>query len=365
MIRIALIGFGKMGISHLAILGAHPDVTVAAVCDQNKHVLDLYKTYSSANIYTDHNEMLQKEQLDAVVIATPSRFHADIVRAALQHSVHVFCEKPFCLDPVEGAELTALAESKNLVNHVGYHYRQVGTFSHAKRLLDSGAIGRVHNIRAEAYGPVVLRPKGATWRSSKAEGGGCLYDYASHALDIMNFLVGSPTEVRGTALTKVFSRDVDDEVYSSLFYANGMVGQIAANWSDESQRKMSMKVNLYGEGGKIEADRQELKLFIRDEATAKAHGLNKGWNIKYTTDLTEPVSYYLRGEEYSAQIADFVDAVAGKTNKAISTFRTALETDILIGKLLEDAAGISAPVRQPVAAPAKKGLFGALIGAMR
>jgi predicted dehydrogenase len=59
-------------------------------------------------------------------------------------------------------------------------------------VLESGALGKLHHVRAEAYGPVVLRPKGATWRAAKSEGGGALYDYACHAIDLMNFLAGAP-----------------------------------------------------------------------------------------------------------------------------------------------------------------------------
>ena len=73
-----------------------------------------------------------------------------------------------------------------------------------------------------------------TWRSSKAEGGGCLYDYACHAIDLVNFLHAAPNRVEGTILNKVFSTDVDDEVYATFFFPDGATGQLAANWSDES-----------------------------------------------------------------------------------------------------------------------------------
>ena len=63
-----------------------------------------------------------------------------------------------------------------------------------------------------------MRPKGGTWRSAKAEGGGALYDYACHALDLVNFIVGAPASVGGVLLNSVFSRDVEDEVYCTLNY---------------------------------------------------------------------------------------------------------------------------------------------------
>jgi scyllo-inositol 2-dehydrogenase (NADP+) len=269
MIRVALIGLGKMGVSHLAIIRPHPDVELVAVCDTTKYVLDVLGKYTGIKTYTDYKQLLEDEQLDAVVVATPSRFHAEIVRAALERNIHVFCEKPFCLDIEEAKELAALAQAKGLVNQVGYHYRFVGALREARRLVETGAIGKVHHIRAEAYGPVVLRPKGSTWRTSKVEGGGCLYDYASHAIDLMNYLVGPPTGVSGSVLNRIFSNDVDDEVYSTFHYEGGMTGQLATNWSDESFRKMSMKVSVWGTKGRINADRQEVQVYYRGDEAEK------------------------------------------------------------------------------------------------
>lgn len=335
MLRIALFGLGKMGISHLAILNAHPDVELAAVCDTSEYLLDVLGKYASLRTYTDYRKALATEKLDAVLVATPSRFHAEMVRASLDAGLAVFCEKPFCLNTVEAQNLVDLAESRKFVNQVGYHYRFVGVFGEMKRLLELGVLGRVHHIRAEAYGPVVLRPKGASWRTSKAEGGGCLYDYASHAIDLVNYMVGRPELVGGTILNRLFSKDVEDEVYTNFRFADGMTGQLAANWSDESQRKMSTKISVWGTNGKMVADRQELQIYLR----SPADDLATGWSVRYTTDLTEEVWYYLRGEEYSAQIDHFVKACLAKDTNTRSTFRTALDADLVAAAMVRDAAG--------------------------
>jgi len=365
MIRVALAGAGKMGLSHLAMLGAHPDVKVVAVTDPAKHLVGVLGQLSGFKAYTDYAALLANEELDAVVIATPSRFHGEMVRAALERGLHVFCEKPFCLDIEEGERLADLAAFKGLVNHVGYHYRHVGAFQECKRIVDLGLLGSLHNIRAEAYGPVVLRPQGGTWRSSSTEGGGCLYDYASHALDLMNFLVGPPEDVRGTILNKIFSRDVDDEVYSNFIYANGLNGQLMANWSDESFRKMSMKIGLWGEKGRIQADRQELQVYLRDEPADASLGYVKGWNIKYTTELTEETWFYLRGEEYSAQISTFVDEIKAGKAGGVSTFRTALETDVTINRMKSDSLQSGHLPQRIVFEAPKRGILQSILGSRR
>jgi predicted dehydrogenase len=221
---------------------------------------------------------------------------------------------------------------------VGYHHRFVGTFHEMKRLLDANVLGTLHHIRAEAYGPVVLRQKGGTWRTNKSEGGGCLYDYAIHAIDLANYLVGRPRAVSGTIMNRLFSRDVEDEVYSNFFYPGGLTGQIAANWSDESYRKMATKVTVWGTNGKIVADRQELQIYIRDNSFAPGE-FNKGWNTRYTTALSEPVWFYLRGEEYSAQIHHFIETVGTGRRDTRSTFRSAVDADLVARAMAEDAEG--------------------------
>jgi len=336
MLNIGLSGLGKMGISHLAIANTHPKVKLIGVCDTSSYVRDVLSKYTGVRVYSDYQALLNETTLDAIIIATPSRFHGQMVRAALERNLNVFCEKPFCLDVEAGMELAEIALRKGLVNQVGYHYRFVRSFNEAKRLINAKVLGRIHHIRIEAYGPVVLRPASATWRTSRNEGGGCLYDYACHAIDMMNYLVGQPQSVGGTVLSKVFSRDVEDEVYATLFFSDGMTGQIAANWSDDTFRRMSMEVTIWGTNGRMTIDRQQIKTFIRD-AASNSLPIAQGWDVRYTTDLPFDVQYYLRGEEYSAQMDYFFQSITEGRKDNISSFASAVQTDLVVSMMLRDA----------------------------
>jgi len=338
MIRLAVVGLGKMGLSHHSMINAHPRVKVEAVCDSTGYILDILNKYTGVRTYTDFDAMLREVELDAVIIATPSSFHAKMVKAALEKGLHVFCEKPFCLDTKEGEEVTRIANEKGLVNQVGYHYRFVGAFQEVKRLLDAKAIGEVTHVLAEAYGPVVMKPKGSTWRTQSSEGGGCLYDYAAHPLNLVNWYFGSPLGVGGSVLNKIFSKETDDEVFGTLYYADGMSTQISVNWCDESYRKMSTKISIWGTAGRIYADRQECQVYLRDTAQVP-DGYMQGWNMRYTTDLTEPVWFYVRGEEYSAQLDYFVCCIEEKrAADNVNSFADAVMTDKVISMMIADAA---------------------------
>jgi len=335
MIKIAVVGLGKMGLSHQSMINMHPDVELVAVCDSSRFVLDMLEKYTGVKVYTNYSKMLKAEGLDAVIIATPSKLHEPMIREALEHDLHVFCEKPFCLDQEEGARLVDLAEQKQLVNQVGYHYRFVGAFQEVKRLLEQGILGTVSHVKAEAYGPVVLKPTGASWRNTRSEGGGCLYDYAAHPLNLVNWYFGMPDAVGGTVLNKIFSQDSEDEVYASLFLPNGVSGQLSVNWSDESYRRMTTKITITGTQGRIYADRQECQLYLRDSKKIPTD-LMAGWNVRYTTELTDSVWFYVRGEEYSAELDYFIQKIKRTDNNNINSFANSLQTDRTINLLIED-----------------------------
>ena len=338
MIRIAMVGLGKMGLSHVAIVRAHPGVQLVAACDTMTYLTDVLTKYTGLKCYDDFDKMLTDEQLDAVVISTPSKLHAGMVQKALDRGLAVFCEKPFVLDVADGERLVALAAAKGAVTQVGYHYRFVGAFQEAARVVASGALGKVHHVRAEAYGPVVLKTKGGTWRSTKSEGGGALYDYACHAIDLVNFVAGVPASVSGVVRHGVFSRDVEDEVYCSLHYADGASGQLCVNWSDESFRKMSTKVSVWGTNGRITADRQECQIYLREPHAALAD-TPAGWTVRYTTELSKEVWFYLRGEEYSAQIDYFVQSIEQRRTNGQNSFQSALQADRVVAMILAESAG--------------------------
>lgn len=359
-IKIAVVGLGKMGLSHFAMVNAHPRAQTIA-CDGAGFMVDVLSRNITAPVYRDYEAMLDKEPLDAVLIATPSRLHAPMVTAALDRGLHVFCEKPFCLDWADSVRLTGLAADKGLVAQVGYHYRYVGAFQEMKRIVDSGALGRITHILAEAYGPVVLRPKRGTWRSQKSEGGGCLYDYAAHPLNLLNWFFGTPAQVSGSVLTPVFSDGINDQVMATLGWDDGPTAQLSVNWSDESHRKMTTRITMIGTNGRIFADRQECQVYLRTPDPALP-GYSAGWNVKYTTELTQDAWFYLRGEEYSAQLDDFITAVADGQGRAVeNSFASAAQTDQTMAMVIENAATGQPVGKAPTSARAtsvrKRGWF--------
>ncbi|WP_210240405.1 Gfo/Idh/MocA family protein [Amaricoccus solimangrovi] len=362
-VNVAIIGLGKMGISHLAIANALDQFDVAAICDTSEILGGVLQKYTGLPFVSDFDKLLDRPGLEAVIIATPTTTHDWMAHKAIEKGLHVFCEKPLTLSSAVSRELAAAAEARGLVTQVGYHNRFIGTFGEVKRLLDAGAIGKVSHVQGEAYGPVVLKPAKPTWRGKAGGGGGCLYDYAAHPINLLNWYFGEADACGGALLKSGFSAEVDDEVYAALGFADGVTGQISVNWSDHSVRKMTTRITVWGTAGRIYADRQEIQVFLTGDAPIP-EGYRKGWTVKYITELTPPVSFYLRGEEYSAQLEAFGDTIAAGEGSRENSFLSSAETDATIEMIRASAeanGGVGSFGATEIA-PRKAGLVRRILG---
>ena len=171
-IRMAIVGLGKMGLSHLAIANAHPHIDLVAVCDTNAFVLGSSRRFTSFQTYKDFARMIGEAGPEAIIVATPPTLHEEVTRTALANSIHVFCEKPFCIDADGGTRLSAEeASRRKLANQVGYHARFISTFREARRLIEAGALGLVPPHKGRSLRAVVLRPETGAWRGNRKSRG--------------------------------------------------------------------------------------------------------------------------------------------------------------------------------------------------
>lgn len=353
MINVGVIGLGKMGLSHLAIANALPEFRVVSVCDSMPLVGAALSKATGLKHHGNIDETLSLPEIQAVIIATPTASHEEILRKAIAKRLHIFCEKPLTLSAAASRELTEIAAKAGLVTQVGYHNRFVAAFAELKQLIQSGAVGRVTQVLAEAYGPVVTRPAKMNWRGNAVEGGGALFDYAAHPLNLLNWYFGQPLGCADASLKSIYSKQVDDQVTARLQFEN-LDAQLSVNWSDSSQRKMTTQITVWGEHGKLYADRQEVRAFLTENAVVPP-GYRSGWTVRYTTELTPAVKFYLRGEEYSAQLEHFAQRIEDQSAPPINTFAESSETDATIQMIRETAQGIAGTA--PVSAPGRSPSF--------
>jgi predicted dehydrogenase len=199
-LRIGIIGSGGIAQgSHMKGYAAIPDLCeIVATCDVREETAkEAAAKFNVPATYTDYAEMLEKENLDAVSVCTPNKFHKDPTIAALKAGVNVLCEKPLGMNAPECREMCAVARDSGKILQVGLQSRFNGPPKWLKAYIDAGNMGDVYFARAWA-----LRRRGVpgwgVFINKELQGGGPLIDIGVHILDLTLFLMGYPKPVSAT-----------------------------------------------------------------------------------------------------------------------------------------------------------------------
>jgi predicted dehydrogenase len=336
-IKVGIIGMGRMGITHFSIVNSHPQVEIIGVADTSRITLDILKKYvEGLEVFNDYKELIEIVRPDAIIVCTPPKLHYDICKIAFDNNVHVFVEKPFTADVNQSQILMELFSTKCLIHQVGYVNRFNDVFATVKDYVNKGLIGDVIRFKSEMFSCTVSRKEQSeSWRSIKENGGGVVYEMASHAIDLVDYIIGKPDKIVGSVMNKLYSKNVEDIMSSTFLYNNGCTGTIYVNWCDTSYRKPSNKLELFGTKGKILADQHSLKIFLNEDDSLSAH--KKGWNSVYITDIFKPVPFYVRGNEFTSQLYYFLDSILGSENGDMCTFRDGSTVQIIMDELFKDA----------------------------
>tara|TARA_B100000963_G_C22634553_1_gene676811 strand:+ start:1853 stop:2902 length:1050 start_codon:yes stop_codon:yes gene_type:complete len=336
ILKIAFIGMGRMGVTHFSILNSHPNVEIIAIVEPSKIIKSFFKRYKpNIKIYSNYTNFFDDLNVDAVIISTPPDSHFEICKLAAANSVNVFCEKPFTISFNESNEISNLFSSKNLINQVGYVNRYNDIFTYVKKNLEKGLIGDILSFKSQMFsGTKIKKSSKLSWRDNSKRGGGALYEMASHAIDLVNFLLTKPDKVIGSILKPIYSSNVEDFVNSTFIYKNGITGLLEVNWSDKSYRKPTNKIEIFGNKGKLIADQHSIKIFLNK--SSDMFELKSGWNTIYITDLFNQCKFYVRGNEFTNQLYHFIENILDSKSKPLSNFNNASITHKVIEEIIID-----------------------------
>jgi predicted dehydrogenase len=325
----AIIGLGRMGLTHLAILNSHPLVGKLSVVESSPCFGKAVEKNLGLTYYPSLEELFRQSAPDFLVVATPTSSHYAIVTAALEKGIHTFIEKPLSTSAADSASLLRLANSRQVVTQVGYVNRFNEIFQAVRRLVQSEELGAPTHVSCEIRSPMVIKTTGSSWRSKQTEGGGCLNDMAAHGIDLLNFLVGPPGSVIGASLQSLVSNGVEDRVDVLLAY-KGFTGSLHVNWSDPSCRKPAYRVSIDISQGRIVCDHHAYKVFRR---MPRVHADASEWSTVYITEIAKPVRMYVRGNEFTRQIDYFIDNIVLKRTENISNIAFAMHVDQVIDQI--------------------------------
>jgi predicted dehydrogenase len=259
-LRIGVIGLG-MGRWHVEGYLGHPQATVAAIADTSAERLqEIGDKHSIAGRYTDAQEMLAKEKLDVVSIATPNKFHCPLALAAFKAGCHVLCEKPMAMNAAEGRKMLAAAKKAKRRLMINFSYRFNQKSQELKKQVDSGVLGDIYFARTIWHRRRGMPGFGGWFGQKALAGGGPLIDLGVHRLDFALWLMGypKPTWVLGSTYNKIASAiaksegkafDVEDLAVGLVKFANGATLEIEASWAANLRERELMQTQLLGDQG--------------------------------------------------------------------------------------------------------------------
>jgi len=246
-LKIGIIGCGGIAAQHIRGYNECDGVEIAAGAD-----VDIERAAAVAgkeHAYTSFHEMLEKEQLDAVSVCTPPKFHKDAVCAALEAGVNVLCEKPLASSAAEAQEMVDCAKRTGKLLVTAFCHRFHEPVMHAKDIIKSGKIGKVTMFRNRFGGKADMTQ---VWFSNpEISGGGTVPDTSVHSIDLFRFLVGNPIKVAGAIATADARYKVEDCNVIMLQTRDGAIGTLEASWTSPGSANT---VEIYGTDGAIVID---------------------------------------------------------------------------------------------------------------
>ncbi len=306
MVKVGIIGFGQIGMTHATIVSALQYGQLKAICDKESHLLRLVKKIvPDMNFYSDYDSMIKHEDLDAIFVCTPVQSHSKIVADLVKKDsqISLFVEKPLGRNFEEAQGMVEVARKSSGINMVGFQKRFAGVFRKAKEYMERRAIGEPGFFRSHLYSPDVLRPT-AGWRSNKETGGATL-EFSPHLLDLLIWYFGEPDSVVSFEKS-LFSSQVEDFVHATVEYRNGLRGYVDVSWSMRNFRPPEMLIEVHGENGTISANQDRLDLHIDEDVSgvipAGAHRYSSAF-------LTPAIPFLLTNPEYTLEDEHFLNSV--------------------------------------------------------
>ena len=227
---VAIIGCGGISLqNHLPGLALCPDVKVTALCDNNPANLETARTQTGVNITsTDYHEIVKRDDVHAVIIATPNITHPLIAHAAIAAGKHVMSEKPLALNYADAKAMAVAADQAGVRHMTAFTYRFVPSMRYLKHLIQRGDLGVPYHYRSCRLQDWGTRNLG--WRQvKKLAGTGELGDMLSHRIDFAHHLVGPIQRLvantkNHTPLRGGQPNDTDDWVALLAEFVNGATG---------------------------------------------------------------------------------------------------------------------------------------------
>jgi scyllo-inositol 2-dehydrogenase (NADP+) len=306
---ILVIGGGKMGMSHLALATQYLGKSNVALCDTKLSTRILFRLFGYKTFANVDAAAASLDRLEGVLIATPTPSHASLAKWAINKGVPCFVEKPLTLNLEASNELKVLAAAKSVPVQVGFVLRYVASFQRLRNLVQGGQLGRMLGYRASMRGNVMLKPPAVdSWQGDFKRGGGCLNEYGPHIIDLCQFIFGPVDRVDDVHMTQVFCAHADDRIDFGWVHRTGSLGKVAIDWCDITKRKSVLEFQVKFEHAEVRVDNSAFEITWNEESA-----VTEDKRLEIDTPIRPSnVAYYLRGEEFSLELEEFLGTCVGR-----------------------------------------------------
>lgn len=322
-VNIGIIGLGKMGLTRYREFSAHPDARVTHAADPD---VISHKQLSGVTCSNDPAEVIHSN-VDAVVIATPNRHTPAYVIEALNAGKHVLCEKPPGCS-VEDIESIRAVEAANPQCKLmfGFNHRYHAGIQEAKRILDSGALGKILWMRG-VYGKGGGHGFAESWRSdASVSGHGILLDQGIHMLDLFRHFAGDFTEVKSMVNTAYWNIDVEDNAFALLRTEDGVTAMLHSS-STQWKHRFNLEINCSDGYLNVNGLLTSSRSYGDETITVARRKFDEGFD--HGTPHEETI-YFDNDPSWELEVADFISAIRNNTPITTGTSQDALAAMKLI-----------------------------------
>lgn len=247
-VKIGVIGAGYMGQNHSRILSSLENSSLTSICDIDKKKTEIISKQYKLNSYSNIDDLLDKEDLDAISICLPTSLHFEVARKALKKQVAVFLEKPICATVNEAKTLVKQSKSLKIPIMVGHIERFNPVINEIKKRIQFGELGKIIQVHTQRFSP----PPG------RADDVSAVVDLATHDIDIIRYLLGEKP-IRVYAETENKFHKKDDIMSALMRFRSGTIGIVEVSWLHPIKIRT---LNVLGENGMYSANYLTQELFF-------------------------------------------------------------------------------------------------------
>jgi predicted dehydrogenase len=323
MVRIGIIGLGRMGMLHLMNCLKMENAEVVAAADGSKKALKRAKTLGVDMLYEDYSDLLKKHsaEIDAVVISLPNFLHFTSIQLSLEAGLNVFAEKPMANTVKECREIVKLVGRSGMKFMPGHSSRFIDAIQRMKKKVDNGSIGNIEVATIEEIingpfsHPRIPSPVSDWWFDPQKSGGGALLDIGYHMIDLFRFFAGD-SRVVFSRMDHKFSLSVEDGAIVILESSGSSArGIINVGWYEKTVfPQFDFRVIIHGNAGYLCSDSlvpRNLYLHAFKEGT-------KNIARRIARKKIHPLSYTYYYEPYYKELSHFLDCIENDTDPLVS-----------------------------------------------